>query len=112
MGNGQCVSRGAVTFITASLPHFLTASLQLNGMKIIQMGQPGGPEVLEVADKPLPEPAAGEVRVRAQAIGISSADMLVRKGTYNWMPPLPATPGNEMAGVVDALGSGAVGVRV
>ncbi|HKA40208.1 MAG TPA: alcohol dehydrogenase catalytic domain-containing protein, partial [Burkholderiales bacterium] len=81
-------------------------------MKIIQMRQPGGPEVLEVADKPLPEPAAGEVRVRAQAIGISSADMLVRKGTYNWMPPLPATPGNEMAGVVDALGSGAVGVRV
>src|SRR5262245_20122235 len=81
-------------------------------MKVIQMQKPGGPEVLEVADKPLPEPAAGEARVRAQAIGISSADMLVRKGTYNWMPPLPATPGNEMAGVVDALGSGAVGVRV
>jgi len=42
--------------------------------------------------------------VRAQAIGISSADILVRKGVYNWMPPLPATPGNEMAGTVDALG--------
>ncbi|MGH6690774.1 MAG: quinone oxidoreductase family protein [Gammaproteobacteria bacterium] len=74
-------------------------------MKAVEMRKPGGPEVLEVAEKPLPEPAAGEVRVRAQAIGISSADMLVRKGTYNWMPPLPATPGNEMAGVVDALGS-------
>jgi NADPH:quinone reductase len=68
------------------------------------MQRPGGPEVLEVAEKPLPQPAAGEVRVRAQAIGISSADMLVRKGTYNWMPPLPATPGNEMAGIVDAVG--------
>ena len=68
--------------------------------------------MLEFAEKPLPEPAAGEVRVRAQAIGISSADMLVRKGVYNWMPPLPAIPGNEMAGVVDALGPDVTGVSV
>jgi NADPH2:quinone reductase len=81
-------------------------------MKFIQMRTAGGPEVLEVAERPLPEPAAGEVRVRAHAIGVSSADMLVRKGVYNWMPPLPAIPGNEMAGVVDALGGGATGVRV
>jgi NADPH2:quinone reductase len=75
-------------------------------MKFIQMQKGGGPEVLEVAEMPLPEPAAGEVRVRARAIGISAADTLVRKGVYNWMPPLPATPGNEMAGVVDVLGPG------
>jgi NADPH2:quinone reductase len=81
-------------------------------MKFIQMQKGGGPEVLQVAEKPLPEPAAGEVRVRAQAIGISAADTLVRKGVYNWMPPLPATPGNEMAGFVDALGAGVTGVRV
>lgn len=80
-------------------------------MKVIQMQKPGGPEVLEAAEKPLPEPAAGEVRVRAQAIGISSADLLVRKGTYNWMPPLPAIPGNEMAGTVEALGRDATGIR-
>jgi NADPH2:quinone reductase len=81
-------------------------------MKVVEMRAPGGPEVLEVAEKPLPEPAAGEVRVRALAIGVSSADMLVRKGVYNWMPPLPATPGNEMAGTVEALWSGVNGVRV
>jgi NADPH2:quinone reductase len=81
-------------------------------MKVIQMQKAGGPEVLEFAEKPLPEPAAGEVRVLAQAIGISSADMLVRKGIYNWMPPLPAVPGNEMAGIVVALGPGATGIRV
>jgi len=80
-------------------------------MKVVQMQKGGGPEVLEVVEKPLPEPAAGEVRVRAQAIGISSADMLVRKGVYSWMPPLPAVPGNEMAGIVDALGRDATGVR-
>jgi NADPH2:quinone reductase len=81
-------------------------------MMVIQLRKGGGPEVLEVAEKPLPEPSAGEVRVRAQAIGVSSADMLVRKGVYNWMPPLPATPGNEMAGTVDALGRDATGVRI
>ena len=81
-------------------------------MKVIQMQKPGGPEVLEVAEKPLPEPSPGEVRVRAQAIGISSADMLVRKGVYNWMPPLPAIPGNEMAGVVDSVGQNVGGVSV
>jgi NADPH2:quinone reductase len=81
-------------------------------MKVIQMQKGGGPEVLEVAEKPLPEPAAGEVRVRAEAIGISSADMLVRKGVYNWMPPLPAIPGNEMAGIVDALGRDVTDLRV
>ena len=81
-------------------------------MKVIQMVKPGGPEVLALADKPLPEPAAGEVRVRAHAIGISSADMLVRKGIYNWMPPLPAIPGNELAGTIDAVGPGAPGVTV
>jgi NADPH2:quinone reductase len=81
-------------------------------MRVIEMKRAGGPEVLEFAERPLPEPAAGEVRVRAQAIGVSSADMLVRKGVYNWMPPLPAIPGNEMAGVVDALGPDVTGVRV
>jgi NADPH2:quinone reductase len=80
-------------------------------MKVIQMQRPGGPDVLQVAERPLPQPAAGEVRVRARAIGISSADMLVRKGIYNWMPPLPAVPGNEMAGVVDALGPGVTSVH-
>ena len=81
-------------------------------MKAIEMCKPGGPEVLELTERPLPEPATGEVRVRAQAIGISSADMLVRKGVYNWMPPLPAVPGNEMAGIVDALGQNVSDVSV
>ncbi|MDB5924673.1 MAG: alcohol dehydrogenase [Betaproteobacteria bacterium] len=81
-------------------------------MNVIQMQKGGGPEVLELAEKPLPEPTAGEARVRAEAIGISSADMLVRKGIYSWMPPLPAIPGNEMAGIVDALGRDVTDVRV
>jgi NADPH2:quinone reductase len=74
-------------------------------MKAIRLQRPGGPEVLEQVDLPLPEPRPNEVRVRALAIGVGKPDVLIRQGTYKWMPPLPATPGNELAGVVDALGA-------
>jgi NADPH2:quinone reductase len=73
-------------------------------MRAIQIRQTGGPEVLELVQLPDPQPRAGEVRVKAQAIGVGRADVLIRKGTYKWMPPLPTIPGTEMAGVVDCLG--------
>ncbi len=76
-------------------------------MRTIRVHQPGGPEALLLEDLPLPEPAAGQVRVRAEAIGVGRPDVLIRQGTYKWMPPLPATPGAELVGRVDALGSGA-----
>lgn len=75
-------------------------------MKAIQVHVPGGPEnLLEVT---LPEPVAGrgQVRVKASTIGVGRPDVLLRKGTYKWMPPLPAIPGAELAGVVDAVGEG------
>ena len=64
--------------------------------------------MLQVVDVPRPEPGAGEVRVKAKAIGVGMPDVLIRKGTYKWMPPLPAIPGNEMAGIVDAVGASQV----
>ena len=73
-------------------------------VRVVQLRNPGGPEVLEVTEKALPEPAPHEVRVRALAIGVNSADILIRKGIYNWMPPLPAVPGNELAGEIDRVG--------
>jgi NADPH2:quinone reductase len=75
-------------------------------MKAVQLQAPGGPEVLEFVDLHLPEPGPGQVRVRAHAIGAGGPDVLIRNGTYKWMPPLPAIPGNELAGVVDAVGPG------
>lgn len=80
-------------------------------MKAVQLQSPGGPEVLDLVDLPLPEPAAGQVRVRAHAIGAGGPDVLIRNGSYKWMPPLPAVPGNEMAGVVDAVGEGVTQLR-
>jgi NADPH2:quinone reductase len=68
--------------------------------------------VLDLVQVPLAVPAPGEARVLAHAIGVGKPDMLIRRGIYKWMPPLPATPGNELAGVVDAVGAGVSGVRV
>lgn len=85
-------------------------------MKAIVVHTPGGPQALTLADLPMPQPGPGEARVRAHAIGVGRPDVLIRQGTYKWMPPLPAIPGNEVAGVVDALGPGvnavAIGDRV
>ena len=46
------------------------------------------------------------MRVKARVIGVGRPDVLIRKGTYKWMPPLPAIPGAEMAGEIDAVGDG------
>jgi NADPH2:quinone reductase len=75
-------------------------------MRAIQVFTPGGPDALTLVALPEPVPAAGQVRVRAQAIGVGRPDVLIRNGTYKWMPPLPAIPGAEMAGVIDAVGPG------
>ena len=64
------------------------------------------PRLVEV---PLPEPAAGEVRLRLRACGLNFADLLMVKGTYQDRPALPFTMGMEFAGVVEALGPGTPG---
>lgn len=85
-------------------------------IQAVQLQVPGGPEVLSLVELPLPRPGPGQVRVRAHAIGAGGPDVLIRNGSYKWMPPLPAIPGNELSGVVDAVGPGtrrlAVGDRV
>lgn len=75
-------------------------------MKVVRISEFGGPEVLEVADLDDPAPVDGEVLVRAHAIGVAKPDMLMRSGRYRWAPPLPAVIGNEMSGVVEAVGPG------
>lgn len=75
-------------------------------MRAVLVHAPGGPDVLQVQDVPQPQPGPGQVRVRAIAIGVGRPDALIRTGVYKWMPPLPAVPGSEMAGIVDAVGEG------
>ena len=77
-------------------------------MKAVIITRPGGPEVLEVQDRPLPDPGISEIRVRVRASALNRADLLQRAGNY----PVPAgspedIAGMEYAGEVDALGEGA-----
>jgi NADPH2:quinone reductase len=69
----------------------------------------GGPEVLKVIEEDLPAPRSGEVRRRVLAIGVAFADVLMRYGMYPNTPPLPFSPGYDVAGVIDDLGEGVSG---
>src|ERR1043165_1290353 len=75
-------------------------------MKAILLSRTGDPSVLEYTEVPTPRPQPGEVLVKADTIGVSRPELLVRRGVYAWMPPLPAIPGSELAGTVAELGGG------
>jgi NADPH2:quinone reductase len=83
-------------------------------MKAIQVKQPGGPEVMEQVDLPVPQPKPNEAVVKIQAAGVNFIDVYNREGRYT--VPLPFVLGQEAAGVVSAVGSEvrevAVGDRV
>ena len=66
----------------------------------------GPPETLAVEDVPSPLPGPGEVRVRVKAAGVNFPDALIIEDKYQIKPPLPFSPGGELAGVVDAVGEG------
>lgn len=67
-------------------------------------------DVLEVGDSPIPQPAAGQVRIRMLLAAIHNHDLLTVKGVYGYKPTLPAIGGTEATGVVDALGEGVDGL--
>jgi NADPH:quinone reductase-like Zn-dependent oxidoreductase len=64
----------------------------------------GGSEVLQVVEEELPEPTAGQVRVKILATGAAFTDVLMREGLYPGVPPIPYSPGYDIVGVVDRLG--------
>jgi len=69
----------------------------------------GGPEVLQVAEVPRPEPGPGQVLVRVRAAALNRADLLQRSGEYSPPPGESAIPGVEVAGEVEAWGDGVTG---
>ena len=73
-------------------------------MRAIQVHEPGGPEVLSYEETPAPEPKEGEALVRVAASGVNFIDVYQREGRYPL--PTPFVPGNEGAGVVEAVGPG------
>lgn len=81
-------------------------------MKAIQVSVPGGPDALQYVDVPMPVLRTGQVLVKAHAIGVGKPDVLIRNGTYRWMPPLPAIPGGEMSGHIEAIADGVTGLEI
>jgi NADPH2:quinone reductase len=76
-------------------------------MKAIQIHETGGPEVLKLADLPIPEPGPGQVLIRVEATGVNFIEIYFRKGVYK--AGLPLTLGSEAAGTVEKLGPGVTG---
>ena len=74
--------------------------------KAIRIHEHGGPEVLRYEDVQVGEPGAGQVLVRHTAIGLNFLDCYYRTGLYAAPNGLPLTPGNEAAGIVEAVGEG------
>jgi NADPH2:quinone reductase len=71
----------------------------------------GGPNELRVVQEECPEPKRGEARVRVLAAGVALPDVMMREGIHPETPRLPFTPGWDLVGVVDRLGSGISGLE-
>ncbi|MEK8051317.1 NADPH:quinone oxidoreductase family protein [Ideonella sp. DXS22W] len=75
-------------------------------MKAVLCQQYGPPESLVVQDVPMPQPGPGQVRVAVHAASANFPDTLIIENKYQFKPPLPFSPGGEVAGTVDAVGDG------
>ncbi len=81
-------------------------------MKVVEIAEPGGPEVLRPAERNVPAPGMGEVRIRVAYAGVNRPDALQRAGAYDPPPGASDLPGLEASGHVDAIGLGVTGWAV
>ncbi len=78
----------------------------MSKMRAVQITRPKG--LFEIVEREIPEPGAGSVRVKVQACGICHSDSLTKEGTWPGIQ-YPRVPGHEIAGIIDAVGTGVVG---
>lgn len=82
-------------------------------MKALRVHELGEPEtVMQLEECPEPTVRPGDVRLRVHAASLNFPDVLLCRGDYQVKPPLPFTPGAEVAGVVDEIGGGVEGISV
>ena len=74
-------------------------------MKAIEIAKPGGPEVLKLVERPVPQPKANEILIKVAAAGVNRPDVLQRSGNYPVPPDASDLPGLEVAGEVAAVAS-------
>src|SRR5881296_3572500 len=73
----------------------------MSTMRVVQVTRPNGP--LEIIEREVPDPAAGQVRIKVQACGICHSDTLTKEGTFPGIQ-YPRVPGHEVVGLIDAVG--------
>jgi NADPH:quinone reductase len=81
----------------------------MRAWRVHELGDPV--DALALEDVPEPVPGPGEVRVDVAAAALNFPDVLMCRGEYQVKPPLPFTPGAEVAGTIDAIGDGVTSVR-
>jgi NADPH2:quinone reductase len=81
-------------------------------MRAITYTHPGDPSVLELVEKPIPEPGVGELRIRVLVSGVNPTDWKSRSGAFGGGPTEATVPNHDGAGVVDAVGAGVTAFRV
>jgi len=74
-------------------------------MRAVRVHKFGGPEVLKVEQVPVPKHGDKQVLIRIHAAGVNPVETYIRSGTYPVLPQLPYTPGNDAAGVIEAVGA-------
>ena len=75
-------------------------------MKVVEISEPGGPEVLRIAERPIPEPRFGNIVIKNEASGVNRPDILQRSGKYDPPPDASDLPGLESAGTIHSVGPG------
>ncbi len=80
-------------------------------MRVIEITAPGGPDVLRLGERAIPEPGPNDVRIRVAAAGVNRPDVLQRMGLYPPPPGASDIPGLEVSGTIDVVGSGVTAWR-
>jgi D-arabinose 1-dehydrogenase-like Zn-dependent alcohol dehydrogenase len=81
----------------------VTPKPEVATMKVAQISKPGA--AFEIVERDIPEPEAGQVRIKVQACGVCHSDVLVTEGVLPWIQ-YPRVPGHEVAGIIDEVGPG------
>src|SRR5713101_6175369 len=86
-----------------------TTKVGIAPMKVAQISKPGGD--FEIVEREIPNPGAGEVRIKVQACGVCHSDVFVREGLWPGIQ-YPRVPGQEVAGVIDEVDARESGWKV
>jgi D-arabinose 1-dehydrogenase-like Zn-dependent alcohol dehydrogenase len=89
--------------MAASRATVVPIPMKMRQMKVAQVSSPGA--AFQIVEREIPEPDAGQVRIKVQACGVCHSDVLTKEGSFPGIQ-YPRVPGHEVAGVIDELGAG------